>query len=92
VDIPVLEATCIYVVGLVTINADVSADARNAQLLADLAGQPVVDLDMSRYRSLRAVRRIGENGMPPALSHNATSVPPQVIQEFVTLHLAIVPA
>jgi hypothetical protein len=30
--------------------------------------------------------------MPPALSHNATSVPPQVIQEFVTLHLAIVPA
>ena len=69
-----------------------SSNRRNAQLLAYLAGEAIVDLAMPRYRSLRAGRRVGEDRVTPAFSGKDASVTTQMVQQFVPFHRGALPA
>ena len=69
-----------------------SAYERDAELLVDLAGEPVVDFAVPWYGRLRTDPRVEKIVCRPPFPGDSTSVLPQVTQQLVPLHLERVPA
>src|SRR5579875_3304562 len=59
---------------------------RNTQITANLAAEWVGDFRVPRHCRAPSIRRIAPPRMPAALTHQATAVPAQMLEELVTLH------